>query len=135
MDKKQFFKAITYFLHGRKPIGSRWVFIIKSNGRFRAKQVAEGFNQVCSIDYFDTYASTLQMDSLRLLIATSTFRDRETHLIDIKIAYLEGVLNEEIFMKCPEEMKDTNYIQVVKSLYGLKQPRRTWNEKLDSELS
>lgn len=135
LDKKQVFKPVTHIPHGRKPIGSRWVFVIKSDGRFRARLVAKGFSQVSGIDYFDIYAPTLRMDSLRILLAISAFRDWEIHQIDVETAYLEGDLNEEIFMKCPEGMKGTNYVQVVKSLYGLKQSGRAWNEKLDSKLT
>ncbi|KAI0995141.1 hypothetical protein K3495_g13040 [Podosphaera aphanis] len=134
LEDKGVFKPITHIPHGRKPIGSRWVFTVKSDGRFKARLVAKGFSQVPGIDYFDTYAPTLRMDSLRILLAVSAFRDWEIHQIDVKTAYLEGDLHEEIFMKCPEGMLGTKFVRLEKSLYGLKQSGRAWNEKLDMKL-
>ena len=75
------------------------------------------------------------MDSLRLLLAVSAFRDWEIHQVDVKTAYLEGDLHEDVFIKYPEGMTGTKYVKVNKALYDLKQSGRAWYEKLDSKLS
>ena len=135
LKEKNVFENVGHIPHGRKPIGSRWVFAVKSDGRFKARLVAKGFSQTSGIDYFDTYAPTLRMDSLRTLLAVAAFRDWEIHQVDVKTAYLEGDLHEEIFMRCPEGMKGSKYVRVKKALYGLKQSGRAWNEKLDIRLT
>ncbi|KAI0993879.1 hypothetical protein K3495_g14305 [Podosphaera aphanis] len=135
LKSKEVFIPVTHVPHGRKTIGSRWVFAIKSDGRFKARLVAQGFSQVYGIDYFDTYSPTLRMDSLRILLAVSAFFDWEIHQIDVKTAYLEGDLEEDVFMKCPEGVTGTKYVKVQKALYGLKQSGRAWYQKLDEKLS
>lgn len=135
MRTKNVFSQVTHIPHDRKPVGSRWVFTIKSDGRYRARLVAQGFSQVYGIDYFDTYSPTLQMDSLRILLAVAAFRDWEIHQVDVKTAYLEADLNEDIYIKRPEGMAGTKYVKLNKSLYGLKQSGRAWYEKLDTKLS
>ncbi|KAI0994843.1 hypothetical protein K3495_g13339 [Podosphaera aphanis] len=131
---KEVFKPITHVPHGRRIVGSRWVFTIKSDGRFKARLVAQGYSQVYGIDYFDTYSPTLRMDSLRILLAVSAYFDWEIHQVDVKTAYLEDDLQEEVYMRCPEGMTGTDYVRVNKALYGLKQSGRAWYQKLDSKL-
>lgn len=135
LTDKGVFTFITHVPHGRKPVGSRWVFAIKSDGRYKSRLVAQGFRQVHGIDYFDTYSPTLRMDSLRILLATAAYRDWEIHQIDVKTAYLEGDLEEEIIMKCPEGMVGSRFVKVNKALYGLKQSGRAWYEKLETKLT
>lgn len=110
LKAKNVFTPITHIPHGRMPIGSRWVFTVKSDGRYKARLVAQGFSQKFGIDYQETYSPTLRADSLRILLAVAAFRDWEIHQIDVKTAYLEGDLSEEIFMKSPEGMSASNYV-------------------------
>lgn len=131
---KDVFIPVSHIPHDRKPVGSKWIFSVKSDGRFRARLVAQGFSQVHGINYFDTYSPTLKMDSLRILLAVATFCDWEIHQLDIKTAYLEGDIQEEIYMKCPEGM-NRRYVKINKALYGLKQSGKAWYEKLDAKLS
>lgn len=88
--EKEVFSPVTHVPHGRRPIGSRWVFTVKSDGRFKARLVAQGFNQVYGLDYLETYSPTLRMDSLRILLSVSAYYDWEIHQVDVKTAYLEG---------------------------------------------
>ncbi|VDB90564.1 Bgt-51627 [Blumeria graminis f. sp. tritici] len=134
LDLKKVFNSITHIPHGRKPVGLRWVFPVKSDGRYKARLVAQGFSQTYGVDYFDTYSPTLRMDSLRILLAVANFCDWEIHQIDVKTAYLEGDLHEEIYMRCPEGMTGTKYVRVDKALYGLKQSGRVWYQKLNNKL-
>ena len=134
LNNKNVFSPVTHVPHGRRPIGSRWVFAVKPDGRFKARLVAQGFRQIYGVDYFDTYSPTLHMDSLRILLAVATFNDWEIHQIDIKTAYLEGDLSETIYMRTPEGINHSKYVKVNKALYGLKQSGKVWNEKLDNRL-
>ena len=72
---KKVFTPVIHVPCGRKPVGSRWVFSIKSDGRFKARLVAQGFSQVYGVDYNETYSPTLRADSLRILLAVAAYRD------------------------------------------------------------
>lgn len=135
LKQKKVLTPVIHVPHGRRPIGYRWVFVVKSNGRFRARLVAQGFSQVYGVDYFETYSPTLHMDSLRILLAAGAFNDWEIHQIDVKTAYLEGDLDEDIFMRAPEGLECAGkFVKLNKSLYGLKQSGKVWYEKLNDKL-
>ena len=134
LKEKGVFTPIKHVPSDRKPIGSRWVFATKSDGRFKARLVAQGFSQIYGVDYFETYSPTLRMDTLRILLAVAAFRDWEIHQVDVKTAYLEGDLEEEIYMRSPEGLVGTEFVRVDKALYGLKQSGRAWYKKLDEKL-
>jgi hypothetical protein len=127
---------------GKKPIGSRWVWLIKrkSDGsidRFKARLVAQGFSQKPGLDYVEVFAPTCRMASLRLILAIAAIEDLHIHSIDISNAYLNGELEEEIYMKQPEgyHVGDPDCVcHLKKGLYGLKQAGRQWNKKLHSTL-
>ncbi|KAI0999297.1 hypothetical protein K3495_g8899 [Podosphaera aphanis] len=85
LEEKNVFSFITHVPHERRPIGSRW-----------------GFSQIHGVDYLETCSPTLRANSLRILLSIATFRDWEIHQVDVKTAYLEGDLEEEVFMKTPE---------------------------------
>ncbi|KAI0997100.1 hypothetical protein K3495_g11086 [Podosphaera aphanis] len=72
---KRVFTPIIHVPHERKTVGSRWVFTVKSDGRYKSRLVAQGFSQVYGINYFHTYSPTLRIDSLRILLAVSAFYD------------------------------------------------------------
>ncbi|KAI0991250.1 hypothetical protein K3495_g16937, partial [Podosphaera aphanis] len=73
------------------------------------------------------------MDSLRILLAVAAFFDWEIHQIDVRTAYLEGDLTDEIYMQTPEGVEGTKYVRLNKALYGLKQAGKAWYDKLDSK--
>ncbi|KAI0994939.1 hypothetical protein K3495_g13242 [Podosphaera aphanis] len=133
INQKGGFSHVTHVPHGRIPIGSRWVFIVKSDGRFKARLVAQGFSQAHGIEYFDTYSPTLRMDSLRILLAVAAFFGWEIHQIDVRTAYLEGDFTDEIYMQTPEGVEGTKYVRLNKALYGLKQAGKAWYDKLDGK--
>ena len=124
---------------GRTPISCKWVYKIKydSSGnieRYKARLVARGFTQRYGIDYEETFAPVVKFASLRCLLALAAFEDMELHQMDVKTAYLNGDLKEEIFMEQPEgfDTGDGKMCRLRKSLYGLKQAGRTWYEKIDN---
>jgi hypothetical protein len=124
----------------RKLIGCRWVFKVKNHpdglpSRFKARLVAQGFFQIYGVDFTETYAPTLRLDSLRLLLALCAVHDLELHLLDIVGAYLEGELDEEIFMRVPEGIHAPGKVcRLLKGLYGLKQAGPNWHKKIRDSL-
>ena len=86
---------------GRKAVKSKWVFKRKADGRFRARLVAKGFTQIQGIDYDETFSPVARFESLRLLLALAALSDWEIHQMDVKSAFLNGLLDEEIFMEQP----------------------------------
>jgi len=118
---------------GRKPIEYKWVFTKKYNDKgelekYKARLVIKGFKQIEGIDYDKIYSPTLSVESMHLVIAIASFK-RNIQQLDIKAAYLNAPLNEEIYMTIPEG--DPNYKngfwKLNKALYGLKQAGRMWN--------
>ena len=106
--------------------------------KYKAKLVAKGFNQKKDIDYFDTYAPVSRISSIRVLIALAAVHNLIVHQMDVKTAFLNGDLEEEIYMDQPEGCVATGsehkVCRLVKSLYGLKQAPKQWHEKFDQVL-
>jgi hypothetical protein len=131
---------LTELPHGRKAIGSKWIFRIKRDEhgnveRYKARLVAQGFSQLYGIDYQETFSPVVRYASIRILIALATQYDYEIHQMDVTTAYLNGELEEEIFMKQPEGFQQGNLVcRLNKSLYGLKQSGRAWYSVIDAFL-
>ncbi|GKB74780.1 retrovirus-related pol polyprotein from transposon TNT 1-94, partial [Tanacetum coccineum] len=125
---------------GVRPIGSKWVFKKKLNldgsiSAFKARLVAKGYRQKEGIDYFDTYAPVARISSIRTLIAISAVKGLYIHQMDVKTAFLNGYLNEEVYMEQPEgfviQGQENKVCRLVKSLYRLKQAPKQWHERFD----
>eukprot|EP00253_Pinus_taeda_P011054 PITA_11054 len=119
----------------------KWVYRTKkeSNGqvsRYKARLVAKGFQQVHGVDYDETFAPMAKMDSIRLALSIAATRGWEVHHMDVKNAFLQGDLEEEIYMEQPPGyMQNSSMVcKLKKSLYGLKQAPRAWYVKMDSYL-
>lgn len=129
--------------HGRKPIDSRWVFAIKldADGRilkYKARLVAKGFSQQPGVDYEETYAPVGRVASLRLLLTIAAAFGLELHQADVEGAYLNGRLEEEIYMRYPDAVVRSpgcNVLRLKGSLYGLKQSARVWWTELGDVLA
>ena len=104
----------------------------------KARLVARGFQQVQGVDYFETYAPVVKFTSIRLLLATVAELDLELHQMDVVTAFLNGDVDEDIYMEQPEGCVDSSHPDYVcklnKSLYDLKQSPRQWYAKTDSFL-
>lgn len=120
-------------------VGCKWVFKHKrdENGdiqRFKARLVAQGYSQKPGIDYDEVFAPVARYNSIRSILAIVNEFDLELHQMDVKTAFLHGELDEEIYMAQPEGFVDENNPEKVcklrKSLYGLKQAARCWNQAL-----
>jgi hypothetical protein len=125
----------------RKAVGCRWVYRIKTNTdgtveRYKARLVAKGFSQKPHLDYTETFAPVAKFASLRTVLALAAAEDMEVHTMDVSSAFLNGDLDEEIYMAQPEGFEAPGQEHLVcrlkKSLYGLKQSPRQWYQKLHS---
>jgi hypothetical protein len=87
--------------------------------------VAKGYKQKQNIDYFDTYSPVTRIASIRILFAIASIYKLVVHQMDVKTAFLNGDLEEEIYMEQPEGLvilgQEHKVCKLVKSLYGLKQ--------------
>lgn len=126
---------------GTNIVSSKWVFTVKTTQaggveRFKARLVARGFSQVHGEDYHETFAPTVRMDTLRLFFALAAAEDLECRQYDIKNAFTESHLKEKIYMAAPEGfgVKRGQVLEILRSLYGLKQAARDWNLLLKKEL-
>lgn len=127
---------------GRKTVSCKWVFKLKqkANGevdKYKARLVARGFTQSKGFDYNETYSPTAKLTTFRVLLAIAVQHDYYIHQMDVKCAFLNGHLNEEIYMNQPEGFEnDTDMVcKLNKSLYGLKQASRMWNERFHKFMS
>ena len=127
----------------RKPIGCKWVYRVKrtSSGeisRYKARLVAQGFAQKPGIDFTETFAPVAKTDSIRLLLAFAAAHNFEIHQIDVKSAFLNGKLEETIYMRQPKGFiakgKEDWVWQLCQTLYGLRQSGRVWYQKLRDAL-
>jgi hypothetical protein len=87
---------------GRQPVKGRWVYVVKPDGRKKARFVAKGFTQIFGIDYEETFAPVTRFEIFRIFMALAALHDWEIEALDVKTAYLFGKLEEEIYMIQPE---------------------------------
>nr|KYP70017.1 Retrovirus-related Pol polyprotein from transposon TNT 1-94 [Cajanus cajan] len=125
----------------KRPIGVKWVYQTKymSSGeihRLKARLVEKWYKQKLVIDYFEVFAPVARLDTIRMLISLSAQNNWKIHQMDVKSAFLNGTLEEEVYVEQPagyevEEKEDKVY-RLKKALYGLKQAPRAWYKKIDS---
>ncbi|KAJ9556796.1 LOW QUALITY PROTEIN: hypothetical protein OSB04_011410 [Centaurea solstitialis] len=128
---------------GCKPLGYRWMFKkkMKADGtidKYKARLVIKGYRQKEGLDYFDTYLPVTRITSIRLVLAIAAIRNLQIHQMDVKTAFLNGELDEEIYMEQPEGFvakgKENKVCKLVKSLYGLKQAPKQLHQKFDQAM-
>jgi hypothetical protein len=124
---------------GCKPIGTKWVWKNKEGEkgevvRNQSRLVAQGFSQKEGIDYEETFAPVARLESIRILLAFSVAKGFKLHQMDVKSAFLNGVLEEEVYVRKPPGFESEKYPHRVyklrKALYGLKQAPRAWYGRL-----
>lgn len=125
----------------QRTITSKWVFNIKRTKdgkveRYKARLCARGFTQIEGIDYNEIFSPTTRYESIRILLSISAEYNWNLRQLDVKTAFLYGDLEEDIFMVVPDGVKaPANKIcKLNKSLYGLKQASRCWNQKFTNFL-
>ena len=123
---------------GVKPIGCKLIFTTKRDAqgksvRCKVRLVAKGFTQKQGIDYKETFSPVSSKDSFRTMMALVAHYDLELHQMDVKTAFLNGDLEETIYMEQPECLvsEETKHLvcKLKKSIYGLKQASRQWYHK------
>jgi hypothetical protein len=106
--------------------------------KHKARLVVKGYAQRRVIDYDDVFAPVARLDSVRLLIALAAQEGWEVHHLDVKSAFLNGELKDEVFVQQPagfvETREEHKVFRLRKALYGLHQAPRAWNAKLDETL-
>jgi transposase InsO family protein len=125
-------------------IGVKWVYKTKlhldgSVQKHKARLVAKGYAQKSGIDYNETFAPVARLDTIRTLIALAAQKGWKLFQLDVKSAFLNGVLEEEVYVEQPEgfEVKNAGHkvYKLKKALYGLKQAPRAWYSEIDTYLS
>jgi hypothetical protein len=114
----------------RKPIKSKWVYRIKRDSlgnvvKYKGRLCACGYSQIHGVDFHDIYSPVVRYKTIRLLLTVAANRNMEIHQMDVTGAFLNGHLQEEIYMQQPAGYIDPNHPDSVcklhKNLYGLKQ--------------
>jgi hypothetical protein len=124
-------------------VGTKWVFhnkqdehgVVKSN---KARLVAKGYAQVIGLDFKETFAPVARLESIRILLAYAAHHSFKLFQMDVKSAFLNGPIKEEVYMEQPPGFEDDRYpdhvYRLSKALYGLKQAPRAWYECLSNFL-
>src|SRR5579859_4810537 len=128
---------------GREAIGNRWTFIRKRNEHgevvlYKARLVAQGFTQRPGMDYNEegTFAPVMKFDTIRTLLALAAVHNWELRQMDVKGAYLNGKVQEEIYMKQPAGFNDGSgkVCRLQRAIYGLKQAGNVWNQEFNNTM-
>ena len=125
---------------GVKPIGCKWVY--KRNkgvdGKvetYKARLVAKGYSQKSGFDYEETFSPVAMIKSIRILLSIAAYYDYEIWKMNVKTAFLNGYLEENIYMMQADgfitEGQEHTVCKLHKSIYGLKQASRSWNKRFD----
>ncbi|GJX99312.1 retrotransposon protein, putative, ty1-copia subclass [Tanacetum coccineum] len=126
-----------------KTVGHKWLFKKKTDmdgavHTFKSRLVAKGFTQTYGVDYEETFSPVADIRAIRILIAIAAFYDYEIWQMDVKTAFLNGHLSEEVYMTQPEGFVNPKYpnhvCKLKRSIYGLKQASRQWNKRFDDEI-
>ncbi|GJW24671.1 retrotransposon protein, putative, ty1-copia subclass [Tanacetum coccineum] len=126
-----------------KIVGSKWFFKKKTDmdGNvhiYKARLVAKGYTQTYMVDYEERFSPVADIRAIRILISIVAFYDYEIWQMDVKTAFLNGYLDEDIYMGQPEGFVDPKHPRKVcklqRSIYGLKQASRSWNKRFDEEI-
>lgn len=122
-------------------IGCRWVFKVKRDAhgnvsKYKARLVAKGYNQEYGIDYHETFAPVLKYKSLRIIIVLSLHFNMRIEQLDVKTAFLNASVKEDIYISIPEGMTENSntVLKLLKALYGIKQAPREWHVEIDTFL-
>ncbi|WJX23769.1 hypothetical protein P8452_12958 [Trifolium repens] len=120
-------------------IGTKWIYKNKSdeNGtitRNKARLVAQGYTQIEGLEFEETFAPVARLESIRLLLGVACILKFKLYQMDVKSAFLNGYLQEEVYVEQPKGFVDPehpNYVyKLKKALYGLKQAPKAWYERL-----
>ena len=126
-----------------RPIGCKWIFKRKRgiDGKvetFKARLVAKGYTQKEGVDYEETFSPVAMLKSIRILLSIAACLNYEIWQMDVKTAFLNGYLEESIYMMQPEGFvakgQEQKVCKLLRSIYGLKQASRSWNLRFDETI-
>lgn len=127
----------------QKLISCKWVFRVKTKAdgsldKLKARLVARGFEQLAGVDFMETFSPVVKFSTIRLVFTLAAVRHWNIQQIDVNNAFLNGDLQETIYMVQPRGFEDIEHpshvCKLTRSLYGLKQAPRAWYDKLKSFL-
>lgn len=127
----------------KQPIGVKWVYKLKlkPNGtiaKHKARLVAKGFLQKARLDYSEVFAPVARTETIRLVLALASGKRWPLFQLDVKSAFLNGPLEEEVYVFQPPGFvikgREDKVYKLKRALYGLKQAPRAWNKRIDSFL-
>ncbi|KAK2440889.1 putative mitochondrial protein [Trifolium repens] len=128
----------------KRPIAVKWIYKLKhlpdgTIAKYKARLVAKGFLQKPGIDFTGVFAPVARLETVRLVVAIANHFQWEFVQLDIKSAFLNGKLEEEVYVEQPQGFitrgKEDQVLKLNKALYGLRQAPRTWNIRMDEFLS
>jgi hypothetical protein len=128
---------------GKSVVTSKWIYKIKhatddNIEKYKVRFVARGFSQKEGVDYEETFSPVARYTSIRTIISIATVMDWRLHQMDVKTAFLNGVIEEEVYIKQPQGFevhgRESHVCRMKKALYGLKQAPRAWYSRIDGYL-
>ena len=126
-----------------RPIGCKWIYKKKRgvDGKvetFKARLVAKGYTQKEGVDYEETFSPIAMLQSIHILLSIAAALDYEIWQMDVKTSFLNGYLDESIYMMQPEgfivEGQEQKVCKLLRSIYRLKQASRSWNLRFDETI-
>jgi len=116
-------------------IGTKWIFKNKSD---KARLVAQGYTQIKGIDFNETFTLVAKLESIRILLSIACHLGFKLYHMDVNIAFLNGIIQEEVYVGQPKGFQDPHHphhiYKLKKALYGLKQAPQAWYERLATYL-
>ena len=116
-------------------IGTKWIFKTKTDEdgekiQNKSRLVAQGYTQVEGVDFDEPFAPMARLESNRILMSIACTMNFKLYQMDVKCAFLNGYLNEEVLVEQPKGFEDPHFpdhvLRLKKALYGLKQASRAW---------
>ncbi|KAH9648378.1 hypothetical protein KPL70_025559 [Citrus sinensis] len=135
---------LTILPKGHKAIGVKWVYKTKRNAkgeieRHKARLVAKGYSQKAGIDYDEVFAPVARLETIRVIISLAVQNKWKIFQMDVKSAFLNGFLEEEVYIEQPlgyvVKGHEDKVLRLKKALYGLKQAPKAWNSRIDNNPS
>ena len=129
---------------GVNVIGTKWILKNKSDEhgtviKNKSRLVAQGYTQVEGVDFDETFAPVARLESIRILLAIASHLNFKLYQMDVKSAFLDGMLQDEVYVEQPKGFVDPHrpddVYKLKRALYGLKQAPRAWYDRLTDRKS